>query len=262
MFELSVIKGRSDPVVERHFTMVVGMSLIRYTLISLLLWTTASAQERAFECANKGDLSASEGAGVVDRVQTKYAGLTGLRAKFYQHSFLAAMEASELSSGEVWFLKPGMMKWHYLEPEEQIFWVKDGVLWLYQRAENQAIINDFQKMLITDLPVAFLMGLGDLQRDFALKRACRGVDGVVLDMVSAKQSKRGPEGEGLDELAGFKLLIDPLSSFPKGAQVVHVGGNTTSIILGQIEFGLKLEPAFFEPEIPKGADINDMRAKP
>ena len=229
----------------------------RYLLVLLvaafLIASPAYAELRTMECGES--LPQAEASQLLDRVQRKYATVKALRAGFTQHSYLAAMDTAELSSGTVWFQKPGRMKWIYREPEEQIFLVRDETLWFYQAVERQVMIHEFKEVLLTDLPVAFLMGIGDLRKDFELRSACRNQDGIVLELKPGKGRKTK------DELQGFKLLIDRATNFPKGAEVVHVGGNSTTILLDDIQFEPPLDPKLFEPEFPKGTDINDMRGK-
>jgi len=194
----------------------------------------------------------------VAKIQERYQKVKGVRAKFYQYSFLAAMDTSELSSGVVSFSKPGRMRWDYESPEKQVFLVKDGLLWFYQEAERQVVINDFKQALLSELPVAFLMGLGSLKNDFVLKDACRNAEGVVLSLSPVKKKQKSGENEA-SELMGFKLLVNPLDDFPVGAQVKHAGGNLTAILLGDVEFDPPLDASLFEPQFPKGTDINDLR---
>ncbi|NLF25329.1 MAG: outer membrane lipoprotein carrier protein LolA [Deltaproteobacteria bacterium] len=242
---------------------VFRMRLIIQVLIALVaLRVPVDAQERAFQCDPRKKISLKEGEALIDKVQARYQDEKSIRAKFYQYSFLAALETSELSSGDVLFLKPGQMRWNYKEPEIQIFLVKDGTVWFYQAAERQVMVNEFEKVILSDLPVAFLMGLGNLRRDFTFKGGCRNNDGIVLDLRSLPKPEKSRESGEQSELAGFKLLIDPQTNFPRGAEVAHIGGNLTSILLAEVELGAKLDASMFEPVFPKGTDTNDLRTRP
>jgi outer membrane lipoprotein-sorting protein len=155
----------------------------------------------------------------------------------------------------MWFLKPGRMKWHYKEPEEQLFIVNDETVWFYQASEKQVIIDRFSRLLISELPVAFMMGLGNLKEDFTIKNACHGSDGLIFDLAPRKVGADGKQ----DDLSGFKLLVDEKTFLPKGATVLDVGGNTTAIVFGGIQTGVKLGEEDFKAEFPKGTDVNDQR---
>jgi len=219
----------------------------------ILAATPLQAEFRSLQCSEK--VSQAEAEAVIDRVQRKYASVKAMKAAFFQHSYLAALDTAELSSGSVWLQKPGRMKWVYREPEEQTFLVRDATLWLYQPADKQLLIHDFKEVLLTDLPVAFLMGIGDLRRDFTLRSACRNQEGIVLDLAPAEKRK------AKEELQGFKLLIDRALDFPRGAEVTHVGGNSTAILLEDVTFDPPVDAKTFEASFPPGTDVNDMRGK-
>jgi len=229
------------------------MRTLLFTLILLLPWAL-SAQSTPFDCPKGKALAAAEKAVLLEEVQGAYSKINALKASFTQSSFVAALETSELSSGEVWFQKPGFMKWHYAEPNEQIFVIKKDTLWLYQSSENQVLIDNFKDVIISDLPVAFLMGLGDLKRDFELTQACSGSDGLVLVLKPKRNNANG-------ELKGFSLLVDPQSKLPIGALVTDVAENKTSIILSKIEPQEVLAEDTFSTNFKKGADIIDRRSE-
>jgi len=210
---------------------------------------------RAFECSDDRLLAKTEGTALVNKVQQEYAKVQALQGRFRQESFLAALETGEASSGEMWFSKPGKMRWNYNEPQPQTVIIRDGTLWLYQREKRQVLIERVGDVLLTDLPVAFLMGLGNLSKDFELQKACRNADGVVLNMVP-----RSTKDQARDALEGFSLLVSESGGLPKGARVASVGGNITAIVFEGLQQD-KTPPAAqtFVLDYPKGVDIMDHR---
>ena len=212
-----------------------------------------SPVESSFICAS--DIAAARAPEIVDKAQAAYAALRSMKALFVQESYLAALDKSETSSGRVSFLKQGMMKWEYLVPEEQTFLVKGNTLWLYQPELQQVIIDRFENVLISDLPVSFLMGIGNLKSDFQVSEACRNQAGVLLELLPRAADR--PES---DQLRKFLLLVDPASWLPRGARVVDVGGNATSIALNDIEKDpASVKESDFQPSFPPGTDISDRR---
>lgn len=211
------------------------------------------AEDASFRCDQNQLFDTKRAEIELIKVQNDYAKVKTLRASFHQRSFAAALEMTELSSGEVYFLNPGKMRWHYKHPEEQIFVVKEETLMLYQKTENQVIIDRFSKVLISDLPVSFLMGLGDLQRDFRVESGCKNVDGIVLHLIPSGKEQKD------QQLSGFSLLVEPERAFPKGVKIVDVGGNQTTIWLSDIVLNSELGETLFELDYPKGADLVDRR---
>jgi outer membrane lipoprotein carrier protein len=211
----------------------------------------------AFECRGN-PLTPAAGAALLAEVQTTYGRTKTLRARFVQDSYLAALDASERSGGQVWFEKPGKMRWEYESPETQLFVVRDETVWLYQPASNQVLIDRFRDVLISDLPVSFLMGLGSLSTDFTLRKACpTPAGGAVLELAP----RAGGAQASSDALAGFVLLVDA-GRMPSGAKVVDVGGNITAIRLLEVTPNAAIDSARFNPDFPKGTDINDQRPQP
>lgn len=239
----------------------LGLMPIARTLIlafsSFFLAATSSAQERAFDCPGGKELSASAGKEIVEKVQKAYADVKGLKAQFVQASFIQALEVSEGSQGEVWFRKPGLMKWVYSDPEVQTFLVRDDTLWFYQQREQQVLVDQFKDVLISDLPVSFLMGIGDLSKDFSLQKACSGPEGTVLEF----EPKGGQPQDEEKRLQSFRLLVGS-NYMPSGARVSDAGGNTTAILLRKVDVNPAIPDETFAPDFPKGIDVIDRRTKP
>lgn len=249
----------------------LALILLRFTLVYSLMSgvfgrfpAPAHAQARAFDCVKK--LEVGEGKREVEKVQEAYGKLSTLKAHFSQESYLAALDISERSEGTVTFRKPGLMKWRYEKPQAQTFLVKENIVWFYQPVDNQVTIDKFADILISDVPVAFLMGLGDLARDFELRSGCDVVSGIVLEMVPKKGGREATissnksevgDGEGLRQ---FFLLTNRDDHLPRGAKVVDIGGNMTSLLLDSLEPQISLEPTEFDPDYPAGVDIIDRRA--
>src|SRR5262245_26291251 len=94
--------------------------LFRIVIVALALVCStnfADAQMRAFDCAG-GRAPSQKGSEILDRVQKIYDQVHSFRAKFSQASFLAALDQSEDSGGQILFTKPGRMKWLYAAPKE------------------------------------------------------------------------------------------------------------------------------------------------
>ena len=105
---------------------------------------------------------------VVGNIQKFYVGTQKLRADFKQTYTNTVFGKSSTSTGKVFVLKPGKMRWDYAAPETKHF-ISDGTtLWVYEPKNKQAYKQDLKN---TVLPVAvtFLYGQGDLSKDFSAK---------------------------------------------------------------------------------------------
>ena len=227
-----------------------------FTLCPLAQAQAGSSPESAdaFTCSTRQ--TTQEGERIVSRTQAAYTALHSLQAHFVQTSYLAALDHSETSSGTVWFLKQGRMRWEYNHPEPQTFLVRDHTLWLYQPELKQAIVDKFDNLFISDLPVAFLLGIGNIKEDFTLRQACRNSSGLVLELEPKSASSQSTN----EQLRRFFLLVQPDTYLPAGARVFDTGGNTTSIILSSTQADpAAIDDSLFAADFPAGTDISDRR---
>ena len=217
----------------------------------------SQAEMKAFSCVANGELSTDRAHEILSKVQSKYSGIEALHGDFRQDSYVAALDEQESSSGEMWFGKPGKMRWVYSKPRPQVVVINQNTLWLYQPENRQVVIDDIGNVLLSSLPVSFMMGLGNLSRDFDLKGACQGPEGVVLRLVPHKKDEKDDAGDALE---GFDLLVDAAQFLPKGAKISSLGGNETSIVFSNLSTKVPAQdPRRFVLEYPKGVDVMDRR---
>jgi len=209
-----------------------------------------------FDCAEATTLTQPQQIQELKKLQSAYQSTNTLEAKFEQDSFVASLELSEVSSGQVYLRKPGRMRWHYQLPEEQDFIVRDETLWLYQPEQRQVTIDQFKRNLISDLPVAFLMGLGDLSSNFDVITGCRSGNRIVLELKSKSKKNSG------NDLASLTLAVgdaDESIRTLRGAKIIDSSGNSTAIALIDLRSGAVLGEDRFSILFPEGVDIIDRR---
>ncbi|MCB0323934.1 MAG: outer membrane lipoprotein chaperone LolA [Bdellovibrionales bacterium] len=187
---------------------------------------------------------------LLQAVEQRYESFTDLAARFYQDSYFIGLGQRVQSSGTVRFKKPGMMDWIYERPDPQRFVADGTTLWFSQPELNQVTVGAFQSSFSSDLPVSFLLGIGKLTENFKLLESCRSSDGVVLKLTP------NAADPNLDE---FMLLVDASSKLPKGAKVVDLGGNETSITFEEVDLTQQFSAGDFRFDIPKGTDVIDRR---
>lgn len=249
----------SEPLYKRLCSLRT-ITLITFLLFSSVITYISSVFSEPpdpvkFECIRevKGD----EARRVIILAQNSYKKINNLTSNFTQDSYLSALDISEKSSGKVWFSKPGKMRWYYEKPEEQVFLVLDKTVWLYQVGEKQVLVDQFTNILISDLPVAFLLGIGDLSNDFTLERACEvsNPQGILLELTPKKRAASGSD-KGLER---FDLVVDLRTNLPLGARIRDVGGNLNSIVMQDVKSDTTIDNSLFKAEFPSGTDIDDRR---
>jgi outer membrane lipoprotein carrier protein len=220
---------------------------------------SGSASSSSFTCTAAA-MPAEQGRAILEKVQTQYALIETMQGSFNQDSYVAALDEGEVSSGSMIFAKPGKMRWSYKTPREQEVVIRDGELWMYQPDKGQVMIDSVGSVLLSALPVSFLMGIGNVTKDFDLVSACKTWAGVAVSLVPHKQGGSKDREEALE---GFTLLVDPLKNVPKGAKIVSVGGNTTAIVFENLQLNVPgISSGRFVLEYPKGVDILDRRSVP
>lgn len=233
-------------------------------LLSLLYVTCASARLTLadvdpFACRQRdGSVSSIQASQLVQEVQKQYGTVESLSARFKQRSFIVALAEGEESSGEMSFSKPGRMRWSYETPRAQEVLIRDGIMSLYQVDTQQVIIQDVKEALISALPIAFLMGMGDLDRDFRVISACKTASNDVA--LTLEQNSQVSENDTNEELGGFILLVDSGKKIPVGAKITAVGGNITEIIFSNQVFNkIRANSPRFVLDYPTGVDLVDRR---
>src|SRR5215468_339703 len=104
---------------------------------------------------------------IVNKLQVRYDSTAGFRADFQQEVESATLGQKVESRGSVVFKKPGRMRWEFTEPKQTL--VSDGkFFWFYQPAENQVIKTPFQQAFSSNTPASFLLGVGQLAKDFTV----------------------------------------------------------------------------------------------
>jgi outer membrane lipoprotein carrier protein len=189
---------------------------------------------------------------LLEKVQVSYAKVTTVQASFAQVAYLSALDVQEVSTGRVWFQKPGKMRWRYESPEIQEFGIAGSEVVLYQETDKQVIVDAASSVLLSDLPVSFLLGLGNLKRDFTLLESCKGEGGTIISVVP--KDAKSQQGVRL-----LKLAIAPETLRPLGAEVIDEAGNITTIRLINPTWNGNLAATDLVVNYPKGVDVVDRR---
>ena len=102
---------------------------------------------------------------VVGKVQQNYEKISSYHADFTQEAEVKALNTVQKANGEVWFKKPGMMRWNYYKPNKDEI-VSDGnSIWYYSQDENQVIESPLANMSNSDSSTTLLSGLGNIKKD-------------------------------------------------------------------------------------------------
>lgn len=187
---------------------------------------------------------------IVNEVQSTYQKIEEFHSKFTQEATVKALNKVQKAQGEVWFKKPGKMRWNYYKPaKDQI--VSDGsTIWLYNYDEKQAIKSPLEKVVDTPTTTTFLSGLGNLKEQFnAQFSKPKSVDenGNYLIDLAPKESD-----EQYDKVT---IAIDRKTMFVKDIYLYDPFGNVTKVKLEDIEINKGVPDSFFNFTVPKGTEV-------
>lgn len=187
------------------------------------------------------------------RVQRTYEGTRDLTARFTQESTSAALGRSQRAEGRVTMRKPGRMRWDYEgrsgRPGQVI--VSDGqTLWIYNPDDKSVIKSEIGGAL-ERTPLAFLMGLGELTRDFEVSRPPADLAlGRPGDVVLGLTPK-----EPIAALQNLYLAVDPERALVTAALIVDPFGNRTRLAFEDIRTNTGVPESRFAFTVPPGVQV-------
>lgn len=188
--------------------------------------------------------------GLVNGLQTKYNKISTLAADFTQvHTSRNQREMRE--SGHLLLRKPGKMKWNYTTPEEKQF-ISDGK-WLYEYipAEKAVTRSSIKETGDMRAPFAFLLGQGNLRRDFRriefAKEAPIKAGNKVLRMIPKHL-------QDFDELL---IEFDPFTFEMARLSITESDGERSDFIFSNIRENVSAPSAEFTFKVPPGVEVRN-----
>jgi len=188
---------------------------------------------------------------IVDQLQKSYDSIADFTADFRQETELKTLNKTLKAFGKVTYKRPGKMLWRFEEPKSQ--WVlADGKnLYFYQPENKQVLKTPLKNAFRSDLPLTFLLGIGNLKRDF--NATSKGVEGGLYVLQLAPKS-----GKSADEVT---LGVDRQNYQINWARIKDGAGNLTTVHFSNIRRGVGVNDSVFRVDIPKGADVVDVGAQ-
>jgi outer membrane lipoprotein carrier protein len=217
------------------------------------LAATLSLSAAALACAPP--LAAGEAAqerrveAIVDRLQQRINATPDFVADFQQENQVKALNRTLKARGKVYFKRPGRMLWRYEEPKGQFVLADGKHLYLYNPGEAQVLKTPLRNAFRSDIPLSFLLGVGNLKRDFeaALKGAEKGQYTVQLT----------PKGD-LGAVGELVLGVDADSYDIAWVRIVDGVGNVNRVRFSNLQRGVGLQDSLFRPQLPPGAEVVEL----
>ncbi len=180
-------------------------------------------------------------------VQKYYRSTRSFEANF-KESVAAVGSAPKQRTGKVYYEKPGKMRWEFDPPERETIIADGKMIYDYQPDLNQVIETPVAKAFSSSLPVAFLLGVGDLARDFVVS--------LAPPKASAQTSSLVLEPKEQGELRQNVLLtVDRATCAIDSIRFEDALGNTTEFTFEQVRTNIALSEDLFAFDVPAGVDV-------
>lgn len=234
---------------KRHLSVQNTLSVVALFFVSV---AAAQLKTPAPPSLDQGNAASAEDTSrVVDAltilkgIQVFYSNAQDFHASFTQTFTYKVYGRKKVSSGKVFFKKPGKMRWDYEAPTPRLFIADGTVLWVYEPEEAQV----FKRQLATaQLPVAlrFLKGEGDLSQEFNYSTPIKGEGTFTLALTPKR-----PSGE----YTRLELTVDQETFEVKASALIDPTGNTNHIQFSGVKVNEGLPEAGFKFTPPKGVRI-------
>lgn len=214
-------------------TLALSLVLLGQVLTGLGI-SRARAVTSANAAGNLDDL--------LERFQHHYQATTSFSAKFEET--ITRQGAPPLQrSGIIYYQKPGKLRWEFEGSQPETI-VSDGnTIYDFDPALNQVVETPAKQAFHNQAAAAFLLGAGNVKRDFSAKEIS-DADGVVQIALVAKQG-----GEKIE--AGIDRKTYNIVTLSVGDAM----GNRTRFRFSSIKLNPALQPAQFTFTPPEGVDI-------
>ncbi len=184
---------------------------------------------------------------VAAALQKKYDAIRDFTADFVHESEGGLLKKKQTERGVVQVKKPGKMRWDYKSPEPKVF-VSDGRrIYLYVPADNQVVISPVPEEDQATTAVQFLVGKGNLTRDFTVNYT----DGGGPDTYALRLQPKLPERD-YDWLA---LAVDRRTMQIRTLSAADSQGGRSTFHFANFKENTGLSDKTFSFKIPRGADV-------
>ena len=167
------------------------------------------------------------------------SGLDSLSAEFSQITIDGSDEVVEESSGRMYFQKPDLIRWDYLEPFPQVIVADGEQLWHYDESLEQVTVRP--QPAPGDSPMLVLTRPELLEKFYRILPSNRP-DQLRFEPLAEQAEIEMARLTFRDGKPATLDLFDPF-------------GQSTRLTLSEIRRNPDIDPGVFEFEAPEGADV-------
>ena len=183
---------------------------------------------------------------ILDRVEKQYTGKS-FQAEFVQESTIKAMDIIDFASGKIFVRYPGMMRWEYEKPQEQIIITDGHKLWIYRPSDNQVLTGSAPAFFSDGKGASFLSDIKLVRQKFNITLE-NSKEGFFYEL------KLQPLEKKLD-VTDIRLSVTKKSFTVIRIITYNSYGDENRIEFANHQFDVKLDESLFNFKTPPGADV-------
>lgn len=216
------------------------MHFIKNLLLSTALISCAAATAPADEELDQ----------LIRGLQSRYSRLVSMSAEFTQ-IYTAPGERTRRETGQMLLKKPGKMRWNYTSPEPKLF-ISDGRM-MYEYVPSERVATRVKVRESADLraPFMFLLGRGDLRRDFSKiefsSEAPARAESRVLQLIPKRN----------DDFRALIVEVDPATLRIGRLSILDQRGGRSDFLFSNVHENVSAADQEFVFQAPAGVEIRD-----
>jgi outer membrane lipoprotein carrier protein len=188
---------------------------------------------------------------LVSSLQSKYNKLRSMAADFTQ-VYTAPGERTRRESGRLLLKKPGRMRWDYTSPETKLFVSNGRVIYEYIPSDKYATKSSVKESDDLRAPFMFLLGRGNLQRDFKLIEFARESPVKSGNKVLKLVPKRA------QDFSELMIEVEPVSLQISRLSFIDDDQGRSDFIFSNISENVPASSSQFSFKPPPGVEVREL----
>ena len=227
-------------LIHRAASALLGLSLLSQPAV-------AGAQQQSKPQEIQSPQVAPPAADIAAALQHRYENVKDFSANFTQTYEGGVLRRKAVESGMVFIKKPGKMRWDYTAPEKKLF-VSDGqTLFMYFPGDKQVMKNPVPAQDEATSAVLFLMGKGDVRRDFTVKYADSTDDTVYVLRLDPRTRQA--------EYDWLQVAIDRKTLQIRTLSAGDAQGGRSTFVFSNFKENTGLADKMFQFTVPRGTEV-------
>ena len=185
--------------------------------------------------------------GLTGRIQADYRAMRSFKGRFDQVDQNSDGQPVK-AKGEIYYLKPGKMRWVYAPPNDQVLVTDGKTVWLHDPILDNVTVQALGN-LTRGTPLAFLLGAGNLNTDFICRAQTIKPPADGLEYVELVPRRAIPT------MKFIQLGAKPGSARIAAIRMIDTQGNIRSIRITDLEVNVALKPSLFTFKITADMEV-------